>query len=106
WGLMLVVLLAGFFVFDSVQFSREPLAAIRRDRALMEPLRVRGGLNAIWLMGVVLAVAFLPAPWREFVIMALTAASLMLTPRRIRGDSGFSAGAPVESRAPVRGVVA
>jgi Na+/H+ antiporter NhaD/arsenite permease-like protein len=96
WGLMLVVLLAGFFVFDSVQFSREPLAAIRRDRALMEPLRVRGGLNAIWLMGVVLAVAFLPAPWREFVIMALTAASLMLTPRRIRRDSGFSAGPMVE----------
>ena len=96
WGLMLVVLLAAFFVFDSVQFSREPLAALRRDRARIEPLRVQGGLNAIWLVGVVLAVAFLHAPWREVAIVALAAASLWLTPRRIRRDNGFSVGPMVE----------
>ena len=96
WGLMLVVLLAAFFVFDSVQFSREPLAALRRDRARVEPLRVQGGLNAIWLVGVVLAVAFLHAPWREVAIVALAAASLWLTPQRIRRDNGFSAGPMVE----------
>jgi Na+/H+ antiporter NhaD/arsenite permease-like protein len=96
WGLMLVVLLVAFFVFDSVQFSREPLAAIRRDRARIEPLRVQGGLNAIWLLGVVLAVAFLHAPWREVAIVALAAASLWLTPQRIRRDNGFSAGPMVE----------
>jgi len=96
WGLILVVLLAAFFVFDSVQFSREPLAAIRRDRARIEPLRVQGGLNAIWLVGVVLAVAFLHAPWREVAIVALAAASLWLTPRRIRRDNGFSVGPMVE----------
>jgi len=96
WGLMLAVLLAAFFVFDSVQFSREPLAAIRRDRARSEPLRVQGGLNAIWLVGVVLAVAFLHAPWREVAIVALTAVSLWLTPQRIRRDNGFAAGPMVE----------
>jgi len=96
WGLMLTVLLAAFFVFDSVQFSREPLAAIRRDRARSEPLRVQGGLNAIWLVGVVLAVAFLHAPWREVAIVALTAVSLWLTPQRIRRDNGFAAGPMVE----------
>ena len=96
WGLMLVVLIAAYFVFDSVQFSREPPAAIRRDRARIEPLRVQGGLNAIWLLGVVLAVAFLHAPWREVAIVALAAASLWLTPQRIRRDNGFSAGPMVE----------
>jgi Na+/H+ antiporter NhaD/arsenite permease-like protein len=96
WGLMLVVLLVAFFVFDSVQFSREPLSAIRRDRARIEPLRVQGGLNAIWLLGVVLAVAFLHAPWREAAIVVLAAASLWLTPQRIRRDNGFSAGPMVE----------
>jgi Na+/H+ antiporter NhaD/arsenite permease-like protein len=96
WGLMVLVLLAGFFVFDSVQFSREPLAAIRRDRARIEPLRVQGGLNAIWLVGVVLAVAFVPTPWREVVIIALAGASLWLTPRSIRRNNGFSAGPMVE----------
>jgi Na+/H+ antiporter NhaD/arsenite permease-like protein len=90
------VLLAAFFVYDSVQFSREPLAAIRRDRARVEPLRVSGGLNALWLAGVVVAVAFLHAPWRETVIVALAVISLKLTPRRIRHDNGFSAGPMVE----------
>jgi Na+/H+ antiporter NhaD/arsenite permease-like protein len=96
WGLMLVALLAAFFVYDSVQFSREPLAAIRRDRSQLEPLRVSGGLNAVWLVGVVVAVAFLNAPWRETVIVALAVVSLTLTPRRIRHDNGFSAGPMVE----------
>jgi Na+/H+ antiporter NhaD/arsenite permease-like protein len=96
WGLMLVTLLAAFFVFDSVQFAREPLAAIRRDRSQVEPLRVRGGLNVVGLVGVVLAVALLHAPWRELVIVALAAASLTLTPHRIRRDNGFSAGPMIE----------
>jgi Na+/H+ antiporter NhaD/arsenite permease-like protein len=96
WALMLAVLLAGFFVYDSVQFSREPLAAIRRDRTRIEPLRVRGSLNAVWLAGVVLAVALLHAPWRETVIVALAVVSFRLTPRRIRHDNGFSAGPIVE----------
>jgi Na+/H+ antiporter NhaD/arsenite permease-like protein len=96
WGLMLVVLLAVFFVYDSVQFAREPLAAIRRDRSRIEPLRLRGGLNVAWLVAVVLAVAFLHAPWRELAIVALAAVSLTLTPRRIRHDNGFSAGPMIE----------
>ncbi|TMQ23461.1 MAG: sodium:proton antiporter [Candidatus Rokuibacteriota bacterium] len=96
WGLMLAVLLGTFFAYDSVMFAREPLAAILRDRARREPLRVHGGLNGAWLAGVVLAVAFLRAPWRELAIAALAAVSLRLTPSRIRRDNGFSAGPMVE----------
>jgi Na+/H+ antiporter NhaD/arsenite permease-like protein len=96
WGLMVVVLLGAYFVYDSVQFSREPLAAVRRDRARVEPLRIHGGLNAVWLVGVVLAVALLHAPWRELAIVALAVGSLKLTPNRIRRDNGFSAGPMVE----------
>jgi Na+/H+ antiporter NhaD/arsenite permease-like protein len=96
WGLMLLALLAAFFVYDSVQFAREPSAALRRDRGHTEPLRVLGGLNAVWLVGVVLGVAFLQAPWRELAIGAFAALSLKLTPARIRRDNGFSAGPMVE----------
>jgi Na+/H+ antiporter NhaD/arsenite permease-like protein len=96
WALLLVALLAAFFVYDSVQFSREPIAAIRRDRARLEPLRVHGGVNAVWLVGVVLAVAFLDAPWREAAIVALAALSLKLTPERIHRVNGFSAGPMIE----------
>ncbi len=96
WGLMLLVLLGAFFVYDSVHFAREPLTAIRRDRSQVEPLRLRGGLNGVWLGGVVLSVAFLQAPWRELAIVALAALSLQLTPARVRRDNGFSAGPMVE----------
>src|SRR5438309_3449794 len=40
WGVLVGALLAIYVVFDAVQWSREPLAAIRRDRAQVEPLRV------------------------------------------------------------------
>jgi Na+/H+ antiporter NhaD/arsenite permease-like protein len=96
WGFMIVLLLATFFVWDSVQFAREPLAALRRDRARVQPLRVHGGVNALGLLGIVLAVAFLDAPWRELLIVGLAVLSLRLTPRRIRRDNGFSAGPMVE----------
>ena len=104
WGLMLLVLLAVFFVFDSVRFSREPLAALRRDRAQVEPLRVLGGVNALWLAGVVLAVVLLSAPWREAVIVGLAAVSIRLTPQRVRRDNGFSAGPMLEVAALFAGV--
>jgi Na+/H+ antiporter NhaD/arsenite permease-like protein len=96
WALMLVALLAVFFVYDAVEFGHEPPAAIRRDRARVEPLRVHGRLNVAWLAGVVLAVALLGAPWREAAIIALAALSLKLTPRQIRRDNGFSAGPMIE----------
>src|SRR5881396_3015704 len=67
WALLLV-----YFVWDSMAYTREPLAAIRRDRAQRRPLRVAGAVNAPWLAGVVLAVAFLRAPWREVVVVGLT----------------------------------
>jgi len=96
WTLMMAVLLGTYFVCDSVQFAREPLAALQHDRSRVTPLRIHGGLNALWLAGVVVAVALLPAPWREVAIVALAGLSLRLTPSRIRRDNGFSAGPMVE----------
>ena len=96
WALMLAALLAAYFVYDSVQFTHEPLAALRRDRVRVEPLRVEGLLNTVWLAGVVLAVAFLHAPWRDAVIVACAVVSLKTTPTRIRHANAFSAGPMIE----------
>jgi Na+/H+ antiporter NhaD/arsenite permease-like protein len=96
WGLMLAALLAAYFVYDTVQYTREPLAALRRDRAQREPLRLEGALNIVWLVGVVLAVALLGAPWREVAIVALSVVSLRATPAGIRQANGFSAGPMIE----------
>ena len=96
WLLMVGVLLVTYFVWDTLLYTREPLAAIRRDRARVEPLQVRGALNGLGLAGVVLAVAFLGAPAREAVLVALAAASLWRTPREIRRANGFTASPIVE----------
>src|SRR5713226_9429290 len=91
WLLMVGTLLLLYFIWDSTQYARERPEAIRRDRAQVVPLRVRGCLNALWLVGVVLAVAFLREPAREVVMLALMAISLWSTPRDIRRANGFTA---------------
>jgi len=91
WGLQVSVLLALYFVWDTRRYTREPLAALRRDRAQIEPLRLRGASNIVWLGLVVLAVAFLQAPWRETAIIGLGGLSLWRTPRALRRANGFTA---------------
>ena len=90
WLFLVGVLLLVYFVWDSTQYTREPIAAIRRDRTRVRPLRVHGALNGLWLAGVVLAVAFLHEPAREAVIIGLSVVSLWRTPRQVRRDNGFT----------------
>ena len=96
WLFMSSVLLAAYFVWDTRQYARESTAALRRDRTEIEPLRVRGAANVLGLALVVLAVAFLQAPWREVVITGLAAVSLWRTPPAIRRANSFTAYPMVE----------
>jgi Na+/H+ antiporter NhaD/arsenite permease-like protein len=96
WALMVAVLLAAYFVWDTTQYARESLPALRRDRQRIEPLRLSGVLNIVWLAGVVLAVAFLREPAREVVIVALALLSLWRTPAAIRRANGFTASPMIE----------
>ena len=91
WLFMVGVLLAVYFVWDTRQYVHESLTALRRDRAEITPLRLRGGLNALGLALVVLAVAFLHAPWREAAIVAVAGLSLWRTPAAIRHANGVTA---------------
>jgi Na+/H+ antiporter NhaD/arsenite permease-like protein len=96
WAFMVAVLLAVYFVWDTREYVHEPIAALRRDRSQRQPLRLRGGLNALGLGLVVLAVAVLHAPWREAVILALAGLSLWRTPDAVRRANGFTASPIVE----------
>ena len=91
WLLAVGLLLLVYFLWDSLLHQREPIAAIRRDRSQLEPLRLRGALNLLWLAGVVLAVAFLHQPWRELSMAALLGLSLWATPRALRRANAFTA---------------
>jgi len=96
WLVMIGLLLAVYFVWDTRAYTHEPLAALRRDRAELTPLRVQGAGNALALAGVVGAVAFLGAPWRELAIVALAAVSFGWTPGAIRRANGFTAAPMIE----------
>ena len=91
WLFLTGILLVVYFVWDTRQYVHEPIAALARDRTQLEPLRVRGALNGLGLAAVVLAVAFLHAPWREVVIVGAAGASLALTPAAIRRANGVTA---------------
>ena len=96
WLLMTVALLMLYYVWDSRHHAHETRAALDRDHTQIEPLRIAGALNGLWLAGVVAAVAFLHAPVRELVIVALAGISLWQTPRVIRRANQFTAHPMVE----------
>jgi Na+/H+ antiporter NhaD/arsenite permease-like protein len=90
WLVMVGVLLGIYFVWDTRAYVHEPLTALRRDRARQTPLEVLGLGNGVPLAGVVAAVAFLGAPWREGAILALAGLSFWRTSPAIRRANGFT----------------
>ena len=91
WLTLVGTLLVIYIVWDSREYAREPIAAIRRDRARIEPLRIRGATNVLWLAGLVLVAALVREPMREVAIAALAGISLWRTPREIRRANRFTA---------------
>lgn len=59
WLFVCGSLLLIYLIVDSRFYAREPEAAIARDRLEVQPIRLAGRLNFLWLLGVILAVAFL-----------------------------------------------
>ena len=96
WLTMTASLLLLYYVWDTRHHAHETRAALRRDRTQIEPLRIRGALNGLWLAGVVAAVALLHAPVRELAILALAGISLWRTPKAIRRANQFTAAPMVE----------
>ena len=96
WLTMTATLLVLYYAWDCRQHARETKAALERDHTQIEPLRIRGALNALWLVGVVAAVAFLHAPVREVAILALAGISLWQTPKTIRRANEFTSAPMVE----------
>ncbi|HHO53417.1 MAG TPA: sodium:proton antiporter [Deltaproteobacteria bacterium] len=100
WVPVVLVLLGMFFALDTYQYSKETRSHVDRDEANIEPLRLDGNLNFLWLAGVITCVLVLsPDPEvldfrhyyaRELGMIALTGLSLFLTPRSLRVANDFS----------------
>jgi Na+/H+ antiporter NhaD/arsenite permease-like protein len=90
WLVVVGILLAVYFAWDSTAHAREPIRAIARDRSQVRPLRLSGTFNILLLVAVPAAVAFLGVPWREIALIVLAAVSLWQTPRAIRAGNEFT----------------
>jgi Na+/H+ antiporter NhaD/arsenite permease-like protein len=102
WAVTVCILLAIYYVWDTIAYRHEKLEDIRHDNTELQPLEIRGTLNIAWLFGVVFAVAFMvpgkaligtswvvPMFFREGVQLTLAGVSMWLTPKLIRKDNQF-----------------
>ena len=78
WLIMVVLLLGVYGVWDTVMHARESPKALRLDRTHIEPLRLQGSSNFLFLGLVVTAVALVPSPWRMLLMLGATGGSLFL----------------------------
>ncbi|MCL4835418.1 MAG: sodium:proton antiporter [Caldilineaceae bacterium] len=101
WFVVSAFLLAVYFVIDTRSYTKEREVDIAIDRRRVEPLKVSGTFNLVWLLGVVLAVAFLNEKYigeaahyftREWVMIGMAGLSWWLTPQLLRQKQSFSFG--------------
>jgi Na+/H+ antiporter NhaD/arsenite permease-like protein len=98
-GLLLII----YFFVDYHYHKKEPIENRLNDKNIIRPLRLNGKLNLIWLVGIVLAIAFVNGQYfslikfnpylkfiREVVILIMALLSLILTPRRTRVSNNFN----------------
>ena len=90
WLFTTALVLAVYVLWDRRAHAREAKADLRRDFFEVRRLRLAGKENLALLAGVLAAVAFLDAPWREVAIVALAALSSFRTDPALRKANRFT----------------
>jgi len=91
WLLYVALFLVAFYIADKRAYARETTAALRADRAGVEPLALLGRRNLAFLLAIVPA-ALLPAGFREAALLAIAVASYFMTPRSVHEANSFNFG--------------
>ena len=108
WLFTNALLLIVYFFIESHFHKKEPVAALIRDKMEQEPIKIKGAINLVFLLGVILAVAFINEQYlpliktnhyfkflREVVILLMSILSLLFTPHDVRKANKFTWG-PIE----------
>jgi Na+/H+ antiporter NhaD/arsenite permease-like protein len=103
WFITNALLLIVYFFVDTYYHKREPASALARDEANIRPIKIQGTQNFIFLIGVVLAVAFINEQYlsfikinqyfkfiREAVIVLMAFLSMQFTPKLLRVSNNFT----------------
>lgn len=103
WLFVNVMLLIIYFIVDSFYYKKEPLENIKFDKTNVQPIRMEGNLNFLWLLGIVGSVAFLNDQYlpiikenhyfgfiREAAMLTFAGLSLVLTKKSLRLANKFT----------------
>ena len=106
WALTGILLLIIYFIWDSYMYKKEDWVDLSADSREQRPIQITGKINFLFLIGVVLSVAFinadmLPAmgdahaPWwlvylREIVLISMIVLSLLETKKEVREANKYS----------------
>ena len=90
WLFTTGIVLAVYVLWDRRAHAREAKPDVKRDFYEVRPLRLAGKESLAMLGGVLAAVAFLGAPWRELVIVLLSVVSYARTDPGLRKANRFS----------------
>lgn len=103
WLLTNGMLLITYYFVDKYFYSKEDRESLLRDKTELQPIKILGTLNFVWLIGIVLAVAFINSNHfpifkenhylsfiREAVILVFAALSMILTNKSIRQSNNFN----------------
>ncbi len=90
WLAMIVLLLAVYGLWDRRLYARETPEALLQDRTHLEPLRLYGRRNLLFLALVIAAVALAPFPWRPLLMLAAVAGSLICNVPSARQANHFT----------------
>ena len=102
WLPTVALLLVIYYLLDRVYYGKEEAAAKEWDAEAVQPLRVRGLVNFVWLLGVVAAVIWVhdkcPIPFlrhpfmREVVMLVMVGLAFASTPLRNWKENNFTMG--------------
>lgn len=103
WAAVNTVLLVIYYLWDSAAYKKEPQEALKSDKEHIEPLRVKGLVNFVWLAGIVVSVAFLNGNYiaiiaenhwfgfiREAAMLTLVGISIATTQKGLRAANKFT----------------
>ena len=117
WATACVILLFVYFVWDSILHKKESAKDHTRDETELQPLRLQGGINFLWIAGIVATAAlvdhakpFIGTEWtpfpycRELIMLVFVALSLKSTPEFIHKANNFTYAAILEVAALFSGI--
>jgi Na+/H+ antiporter NhaD/arsenite permease-like protein len=117
WATTCGILLVMYFVWDSLLYKRETVKVHSLDELQHQPLRLQGGINFVWIGGIVATAAlvdsskpfigtdWVPFPYcREIVMLFFVALSLNTTSKVLHKANNFTYEAILEVAALFSGI--